>query len=670
MNFKKWNIAACDKALAKQLSEECDIDPITAYIASGRGYTDPYELEQLLSDEAFLYDLHELNDIYVAAQIVNAAIENDSLIAIYGDYDCDGVVATAIVYDYLSSRNARCIYYVPDRFSEGYGMNKNALDYLNGKGVNLIITVDNGISSIDEISYAKELGMKVIVTDHHIPKDILPEADAVVDPHKADSQSSFKDICGAFVAFKLICAVNSSEPEEMLERYSDYLAVATIGDVMPLIYENRSVVKAGLNKLISNPCVGLSAILNVAGVDRADISSSKVAFGIVPRINAAGRMGSASRAVELLLCDNMLDALKIANELDSENSRRQQIEKTIFSEACVKIEENGYQYNRVIVVEGENWHSGIVGISASRLVEKYGKPVIVLSVDESYACGSGRSCGKFSLFEAINHCSDLLDKFGGHELAAGVSMKKDLIPDFRKKINKFACSLPVAYPEINIDCKLRPSALTVDLALALKELEPFGNGNPVPSLGIFSVKLQKITPIGSGKHLRLLFEKDGIPFQALLFGVTPESFSFECGDTVDIAVNLDVNLYKDNLNLSIIIKAIRISGIDNDPVIYENQNYHDFKSGEAFDYTVILPTREEVGSVYRYIISSPSNQNKIINRFLNSLGCAKTMISLDTLTELRLIEYKDNIYIAQTGVKKTDLKNSHTYNSLLKEGEI
>ena len=192
----------------------------------------------------------------------------------------------------------------------------------------------------------------------------------------------------------------------------------------------------------------------------------------------------------------------------------------------------------------------------------------------------------------------------------------------------------------------------------------------MPSLGIFSVKLQKITPIGSGKHLRLLFEKDGIPFQALLFGVTPESFSFECGDTVDIAVNLDVNLYKDNLNLSIIIKAIRISGIDNDPVIYENQNYHDFKSGEAFDYTVILPTREEVGSVYRYIISSPSNQNKIINRFLNSLGCAKTMISLDTLTELRLIEYKDNIYIAQTGVKKTDLKNSHTYNSLLKQGEI
>lgn len=670
MNFKKWNITSADKETAKMLADECEIDPISAYIVAARGYSDPSELDEFLSDEPQFADLYEINDVYKAADIINSAIENDILIAVYGDYDCDGVVATSIFIDYLRSRNARCIYYIPDRINEGYGMNTDAIDVLNSKGVGLIITVDNGISSTYEILYAKSLGINVVVTDHHIPKDMLPEADAVVDPHRADSNSSFKDICGAFVAYKVICAVDGKEPEQMIDRYCDLLSIATIGDVMPLTFENRSIVKRGIEKIISRPSIGVSAILNVAGLNRADVTASRVAFGLVPRINAAGRMGDASRSVELLLCDDMQKALKLANEIDLENALRQKTEKEIFDKACEIIEKNSYQHNRVIVVGGEDWHSGVVGISASRIVEKYGKPAIVLSVVGDVAHGSGRSCDNFSLFNAVNHCSDLLTKFGGHELAAGLSLSKGNIDLFRKKINEYALSIEPAYSQINIDCKLRPSALSVDLAQAIKQLEPFGNSNPVPLFGIFSVIIKNVTPIGSGKHLRLTLQKDDTVFNSLLFGVTPDSFSFECGDTVDIAVNLDTNIYNDNVNLSVIIKAIRVSGTDEDTLFNDIVNYNDYKSEYSYNAHTLLPTRDDVVCVYKYLLSMPANHDKVVNKFLNTLGFAKTSISLDTLSELKLIELKNNIYTANKSVQKTDLMNSAIYKNLTKEGEI
>ncbi len=671
MNFKKWNVAYADKETAKMLADECKIDPISAYIVAARGYSDPSELDEFLSDEPQFADLYELNDVFKAADIINSAIENDTLIAIYGDYDCDGVVATSIFIDYLRGRNARCIYYIPDRISEGYGMNIDAIDVLHSKGVGLIITVDNGISSVDEILYAKSLGINVVVTDHHIPKDILPEAEAVVDPHRTDSNSSFKDICGAFVAYKVVCAVDGKEPEQMIDRYCDLLSVATIGDVMPLTFENRSVVKMGIKKIISRPSIGVSAILNVAGINRPDVTANKVAYGIVPRINAAGRMSDASRSVELLLCDDMQKALKLANEIDSENAHRQKTEREIFDNACEIIERNSYQYNRVIVVDGEDWHSGVVGISASRIVEKYGKPAIVLSIAGEEAHGSGRSCDNFSLYNAVNHCSDLLTKFGGHELAAGLSLSKGNIDLFRKKINEYALSVEPAYSQINIDCKLRPSALSVDLAQAIKQLEPFGNSNPVPLFGIFCVLIKNITPIGSGKHLRLTLQKDETIFNALLFGVTPDSFAFECGDMVDIAVNLDTNFYNDNINLSVIIKAIRVSGTDENTLFDDIFNYSDYKSQKSYDAHALLPSRDDVGRVYKYLLSMPANHDKVVNKFLNTLGFAKTSIALDTLCELNLVEENNNIiYTANKSAQKTDLMKSAIYNNLVKEGEI
>lgn len=666
MGIKKWQIAGFDKTLAKELAEECDIDPIVALIASARGYTDPASLEEFLSDEPCFDDPRNLTDVEKAAEIINSNIENGSRIAVYGDYDCDGITSTVLMFSYLKSRGADCVYYIPDRFDEGYGMNTGAVEKLAGEGVKLLITVDNGIACHNEIKRAKELGMSVVVTDHHLPKETLPQADAVVDPHRADCRSEFKEICGAEVAFKLICVLEEREPEELLPYYSDLLSVALTADVMPLIYENRTIVKYGIEKLKQSPLTGFSALISVAAIQRDNISAGRIAFGIAPRINAAGRMGSAARAVELLLSDNMLDALGIANEIDDDNSERQRIEKEIFAEASAVIEENGYFYDRVIVVDGEGWHNGVLGIVASRITERYGCPSIVISRNGADASGSGRSIEGFSLYNAINAASDTLSKFGGHELAAGISLPSDKIPAFRKKINMYASQCEFVPPVLKLDCKLNPSGLTVELAEALKELEPFGQGNPSPLFGVFGVKLERINQIGGGKHLRLIFSKGDNSFQALLFGVTVEQFCFECGDLLDLAVTVSTDVYNGETRLSVQIKALRMNGTDDDRLFGEISCFNDYMAGRACNTEQLLPSREETGSVYRLIASKPVTGERIKYLTLNTVGYAKCEISLMVLSELGLIQKDSTGCYKITGtVKRTELANSEVYKNLL-----
>lgn len=665
MSLKKWCVADFDKQLAKELAVECEIDPIVALIASTRGYTDPMDLEQFLSDEPYFSDPYEMADIEIAARAVNDAIFNGEKIAVYGDYDCDGVTATAILCRYLKSRKANFIYYIPDRFEEGYGMNTDAVKSLKEAGVQLIITVDNGISCIKEIEYANSLGMKVVVTDHHLPGDVLPEAEAVVDPHRIDCPSAFKTICGAQVAFRLICVLENKEPEEILPLFADILSVAVIADVMPLTLENRSIVKSGVEKLKAEANKGLSALLSVAGIRQDSASASRIAFGLSPRINAAGRMGKAQRAVELLITDDMMKALSIANEIDSENSLRQQIEKKIYEEAINIIEENGYMYDRVIVVSGEDWHQGVIGIVAARIAERYGCPTVLISSSGELAHGSGRSIEGFSLYNAISDSKDLVVKFGGHEQAAGITIKTEDIPKFRQQINEYARHFDYIAPILKLDCKLNPSALTLDLAFALEMLEPFGNGNSVPIFGIYGVQLQRITPIGNGKHLRLLFSKGDNTFQALLFGVTPDAFCFNIGDTLDLAVTVESNLYKGDYFVSVTVKAIRMNGTDDEKLFKEISILNDFFSGEAVDTALIFPTRQEVGEVYKYISEKSSSIDRIKYAFINSLGFGKTSVAIKTLEELGIIEKnKNGVYFAVKGTAKTNLINSPTYKKL------
>lgn len=663
MSVKKWIVGTPDREKAKILAEECDIDPFAALIAVGRGIDNEGELELLMSDEPILCDPLELADIKIAADYINSEIERGTKIAVFGDYDCDGVVATSLLYDYLVTRGADVVAYIPDRIDEGYGMNCDAVDRLAAQGVGLIITVDNGISCAAEIAHAESLGIKTVVTDHHLPPPNLPEAVAVVDPHRVDCPSTFKEICGAQVAFKLVCVLDDKEPEEILPRYADILAVATIGDVMPLVNENRSIVKAGIRKIKTAPNIGIASILNMVGVDRTNVDAGKISFGIVPRINAAGRMGSAYRAFELLTSDNAMQALKIAGPIDDDNVRRQQIEKEIFKNAVKMIEDGGYDNNRVIVVSGENWHFGVLGIVASRICERYGKPAIVLSCENGMAHGSGRSFAGFHLYDAINACSDILLKYGGHELAAGVSVGCDKVDLFRQRINEYALTQGIAIPQLNIDFRLNPAGMSVDMAFAIKSLEPFGMGNPTPIFGIFGVSLEKITAIGGGKHLKLLCRKNGNVFQSLLFGVTPEQFCFTVGDTLDLAVTLDTNLYQGQYNLSVQVKAVKMSESDQDVYFIAKQQFDDFLSGFDTDYAAVFPNRTEVGTIYKMITASPINAERI--KYIDTgIGYAKTQTAIRTLCELGLVSLNNGIVVSHDVQQKTDLMNSATYKKL------
>ena len=670
MAYKKWEVKSVDRIKAKELAVECDVEPIVALIASSRGYTDPTDLEQFLSDEPYFDDAYELCDIMHAADIVNLNIDENKKIAVYGDYDCDGVTATALLYKYLKGRGADCIYYIPDRFSEGYGMNCDAVRHLKDLGVDLIITVDNGISCYDEIALANSLGMTVVVTDHHLPPERLPEAAAVVDPHRKDCPSSFKSICGAEVAFKLICVMEGAEPEELLERYADILSVAVIADIMPLTLENRIIVKYGLKMFKNSTClVGLRALLNVAGVNLKDITASRVAFGICPRINAAGRMGKATRAVELLVTDDMMTALQIANEIDDDNSLRQQTEKKICDEAIINIEQNGYAYDRVIVVDGEGWHHGVVGIVASRICEKYGKPAIVISRDGDTAHGSGRSFEGFSLYDAINSSSKFLLKFGGHSQAAGISLESENIDLFRKAINDYAKSIEYIPPVLKLDCKINPAALTVDLSESIKTLEPFGFENPEPLFGVFGVTLQRITTIGNNKHLKLLFTKGDNTFQALLFGANTESFAYEIGDTLDLAVTVSTNYFNGNYTVNVVIKEMRVSDLDDNLFFSDIMNFEYFKSGGEYVAINITPTRNEVGEIYRAITKNGILCERVLNKFIKALGYAKVKISLEVLEELNLIKTENGKYYICPTNQKTNLLNSKTFSKLTGECE-
>ncbi len=664
MAFKKWVIGNSDKALAKHLAEECDIDPFIAMLAAARGYSDETELEQFLSDEVMLCDPRELIDIEKAAEIVNEAISTGTKIAVFGDYDCDGVTASAIMYDYLVSRGSDVIVYIPERVTEGYGMNKEAIAQLHSQGIGLIITVDNGIACNEEIEYAASLGIKTVVTDHHLPTDTLPNAAAVVDPHRRGCPSSFKEICGAEVAFKLICVMDDKEPDQLLPRYADLLAIATIGDIMPLTHENRSIVKEGIKQIKNNCRTGISALINVAGLDRAKINSGNVSFGIVPRINAAGRMDSAMKAFRLLTTTSIKEALDLANELDSLNSSRQQIERKILSEACEKIEAQSLQYNRVIVVCGEDWHPGVVGIVASRIVEKYGKVAIVLTREGELAFGSGRSIAPFSLYDALNGCSSLLEKFGGHALAAGLTIEVGNIDAFRKAINEYAVTLEAAAPTLNIDLKLNPAGLSIDMADSIGALEPFGLGNPSPVFALMGVTLSKITPIGDSKHLRLLFTKNEAVFQALLFGVRPEQFCFEIGDVLDLAVSLSTNEYNSNITLSIQIKALRMSGIDYDAFMDNMTAYHDYLGGYSTDCAAFAPTREEVGEIYKLILNAPIKNERLKYIAGAAIGFAKTQAAVAVLEELGLITHQNGRLSAVRNAARTNLEQSQIYQKL------
>lgn len=676
MNRKKWVVSPCDRDAAATIAENCGVEPFAAFLLCSRGMTDEFEIESFLYDTD-LIDPYTLPDMEKAVERVNQALENGERITVFGDYDCDGVTSTALLYSYLSSRGANVDFYIPDRSGEGYGMNLGAIDILKSRGTNVIITVDNGISAVEEIAYAKTLGIDVVVTDHHRVGEVLPDAVAVVDPHREDSLCEFSDWAGVGVAFKFVSALDDSEGYELLEQYGDIIALGTVADIVSLKGENRIIVRSGIafmNAALEDGTLrtGLKALLDACGSTGA-LDSSSVAYRIAPRVNAAGRMGSAERALKLLLTENVNEAKEIAEEVSNANAQRQATETEITASAIEYIENApGIKHKRVIVVEGDDWHQGVIGIVASRLVEKYGKPCIVISKNGDVAKGSGRSIDGFSLYDALSYCGDILVQYGGHVLAAGLTVDSDKIDAFREKINEYAVNAEAAVPTLKIDCKLNPSSINVDMLSSLQVLEPFGAENPQPLFGLYNMEITAVQPVGSGKHLRITVKRKNSIVTVIMFSVTLEEFPYKVGDNVDLAVKLSENEFQGKVQVSIQAKAIKLSGVDDDEAIASIHTYEDFCADEIISdelKTKISVNRELCGSVYKFVKANNgwnfSSEVLCYRLGLSPKQIAACQISLDALTELGILNLKDGKYTIPTQIVKNPLENSKIFQKIV-----
>lgn len=637
MGFKKWVVAHVNKQQASVLAEECDIDSFIAYLACARGYEDPFSLDEFLVKESDIIDPFAFDGVGVAAERIETAVFNNQKIVILGDYDCDGVTSTAFLYLFLKSLNADVDYIIPNRLTDGYGMNENIINLAAEKKARLIITVDNGIACVNEAELARSLGIDVIITDHHLPQGSVPDAIAVIDPHLQSDGELFCDYAGVGVAFLLALAVAKTSAQELLLKYADLVALGTVADVMPLRHENRVLADFGIKKLISSPNVGLSALLKCSKTDIDKINSHTLAFVLAPRINAAGRLGNAERAVELLICDDAQKAEELAAELNEENKRRRELEHQISNEAREYVLSNKLYFDRVLVVCGQNWHEGVLGIAAARLSEEFSKPVVLLTSDSggSFVKGSARSVGDFSIFDAIDHCKDLLLHYGGHKKAAGLSLIPENVDSFRIMINKYADLLDMPVPILNIDCRLNPSAVLPDLVRALGVLEPYGAGNPAPVFGLFKMTLSKIIPMSSGKHLRLVAFKEKTAVAMVLFGVTVEEFAFKAGDVLDFAVTLQLGSFQGEEQLNVFVKDIRKSGRDDELVVQSMAAYQTFySSGDTAP--LICFSREEMAVVFRAVRGGADTFSKLSENLLQ-FPAGKIALMLDVMQELGII---------------------------------
>ena len=635
---KKWSIryvpTAENTALVKSLADQLGVSTTTAKLLFTRGLCTADQATVFLKQaETSLHNPFMLKDIEQAVERILLALERGERIAIYGDYDVDGVTSVSLLYTYLSRLGADIGYYIPCRSREGYGLSTSAIDTLSERGVELIITVDTGITAMEEVAYATSLGIDTVVTDHHECRPELPEACALVNPHRPDDEYPFKDLAGVGVVFKLICALEMtlckkdgrSEIDgvrEICREYADLVAIGTIADVMPIVDENRLIVALGLKLLENTKRPGLRALIDAASGNKVGdhkfppkkrkINSGFIGFVLAPRINAAGRVSSASIAVELLLATDESRAEELAEELCNLNTTRQVEENRIATEVYQKIEQMPAELcDRIIVIEGDTWQQGIIGIVSSRITERYGLPSILISFDgatrgypsdDDLGKGSGRSIKGLNLVEALADSEEILTRFGGHELAAGLTIRRGNIDAFRKQINQYAhkyLTEDMLCISIDADCEVKMSELTLALAQEIDKLEPFGTSNPVPNFVLRDASLVRIIPMGNGKHTKLIVEKDGISMVAVWFGTEYTAIPFEIGDRIDLMFQLNINEFQNVTSLQMIVQDIQLSVVYQESFKDAWERYEEIRAGAPITVEEdVIPTREDMACVY------------------------------------------------------------------------
>ena len=556
---KKWEICKVDKEQVEKLQENYKINRLLATLLVNREITTEEKITKFLNPKrSDFYNPFGMPDMEKAINRILKAIDNNEKIIIYGDYDVDGITSVAVLKSFLEERGLDIGVYIPNRLNEGYGLNKDAVKNISENGYKLMITVDCGITAIEEVEYAKSLGIETIITDHHEPIEDLPNAVAVVDAKRKDNKYECRNLAGVGVVFKFIQAlsIKMGLDEKEYLKYLDIVCVGTISDIVPLTDENRVIVKLGLKLVEQTRNLGLKEILQSCGYSK--INSTTISFGVAPRINACGRMGHQEEALNLLLSKNPEKVKELSLKLNEYNKTRQDIEKNIFQEAVDKIEKNNLTKNSTLVVYGNNWHHGVIGIVSSKITELYFKPSILLSEEEGEYKGSGRSINGFDLHEALMECSQSIKKFGGHAMAVGITIEKDKIEEFEEVFEKIAKEKNVdkIIPIINVDEEIKLDEINKEMVDSLKELEPYGEANKMPVFAFKNLKIESIRALTNGKNLKLTVKDNKNIVNAIGFNLGELAESYKIGDKVDIVGNLEINSFNGIESIQINIKDI------------------------------------------------------------------------------------------------------------------
>ena len=557
---KKWQIYETDENKIQEISQKYHLNKLLSTILANRNIIDEKDIKQFLSPTR--KDFHDpflIHDMEKAVERIIKAIEKQEKVTIYGDYDVDGITSITVLKSYLSDRGLEVETYIPNRLNEGYGLNKEAIEKIHNNGCQLMITVDCGISGIEEIEYANSLGIETIVTDHHEPGNDLPKAFAVIDNKRKDSNYPFRELAGVGVVFKLIQAISIKLglAEEEYLKYLDIVCIGTISDIVPLVDENRVITKLGLMLVRQTKNIGLKAILKTSGYNKID--SNTISFGVAPRINACGRMGVAEEALELFLSKNVNHVMELARKLNDHNRVRQETEKSIFEEALKQIQEKHLDENNTIVVGGENWHHGVIGIVSSKITEMYFKPSILLSFEgDDLGKGSGRSIPGFDLHDALMKCEDCIEKFGGHSMAIGITVKRENLEKLKQELENIAIEEKIdeIVPIIKIDARINLSEVNKEMVESLKELEPFGEGNKMPIFAFKNLKIDSIRALSEGKHLKLTLKDNNTIVNAIGFNMGELAQDYRIGDKIDVVGTLEINSFNGTDSIQINMKDL------------------------------------------------------------------------------------------------------------------
>lgn len=663
--MKKWTVGRPDRNIISKLILNCEVTSLTAAALTAKGYSSPESVSESFN-VGELSDPFLIKDMQKAADIINEAIESSEKICIYGDYDCDGIMSTVILYSYLLEAGADVTYYIPER-SEGYGLNMDAIDRIRADGVTLIVTVDNGISAIKEAEHIYDTGMRLVITDHHQQGEELPRAEAIVDPHRHDCFSPFKYMCGAGIALKLVAALDGGDCTLALEQFGDLAAIATVADIVSLTSENRFLVSYGLERINNSDRPALMALKDVCALSDKTIDSRSVGFGLAPRINASGRFGSPKLAAKLFLCEDYDEALPLAQELDKLNNMRKSAENDIISEIYSMIDKDPELVRgRIIFLCGKDWHHGVIGIVAARILERFGKPCFIASESDGEIRGSARSFGEFSVFGALSYCAEALEKFGGHPGAGGFTIKEGQAEGFRRLLEKYALEnhrqMPIA--EISADSTVAPMELTVKNIEGLSLLEPFGEGNEKPLFYIENAGITDVFPLSNGTHSKLRIRLWGSHFDALVFRTSPEALPVGKGDVCDLIVSLGINEFRGNTTVSIIVSDLRPHGFEQSKYFAAQSAFEAFMRGEELPanyYPSMYPERDDVVKIYTAIPPDGINMDTLyIKQCSRNVNYCKFLVAAEALRQLGLVSIRsEDQKITRVRVnKKSDLSSA------------